>query len=104
MTSMQLQLPPNPAAQQAATQGPARLVDAALAALARGSEAVDIHLSSGAVVRGVLNLRFDGEIVYLSTRFRVWTHSIAASQITMVENVARGGWRDGAGWRTALGC
>lgn len=101
---MQLQPLPAPSARQPAPQEPARLVEAALAALARGSEAVDIHLVCGAVVRGVLDLRPDGEIVYLSTRFRAWTHSVAAGQIAMVENVARGGWRDGAGWRAALGC
>jgi len=64
---------------------------AALAAVE--SEAVDIHLKSGAVVPGAIALRLHGAVAEASTRRGTWTHTFAAEEVVLVQHVPRGGRR-----------
>jgi hypothetical protein len=54
-------------------------------------ESVNIHLRSGPVIEGVLQLRMDGSIAEASTRPGHFSHAFAVDDVVMVRHVPRGG-------------
>ena len=67
------------------------LADAATRALEAGCfEAVNLHFRGGVVVVNVLEVAIADDVLLMSTRLRTWTHSAAADQLILVENVGRG--------------
>lgn len=59
-------------------------------ASARG-DSVTIHLRSGPVIEGVLQLRMDGAIAEASTRLGQYSHAFAVEDVVMIRHVPRGG-------------
>lgn len=56
-------------------------------------ESVTIHLKSGPVIEGVLQLRMDGAIAEASTRPGQYSHAFAVEDVVMVRHTPRGGRR-----------
>jgi hypothetical protein len=54
-------------------------------------ESVCIHLRSGPVIDGVLQLRMDGSIAEAATRAGHYSHAFAVDDVVMIRHVARGG-------------
>jgi hypothetical protein len=54
-------------------------------------ESVMIHLRSGPVIEGVLQLRMDGAIAEASTRSGQYSHAFAVEDVVMIRHVPRGG-------------
>lgn len=54
------------------------------------AESVDVHLRSGAVVRGILALRVEGQVAEASTRRGEWTHAFALDDVALVRTNPRG--------------
>ncbi|WP_199553850.1 hypothetical protein [Sandaracinobacteroides hominis] len=54
-------------------------------------ERVDIHLRSGQLVAGALDLRIDGAVAEASTVQGQWTHVFAVADVVLVRKVPRGG-------------
>jgi len=68
------------------------LIATAWAALATGRiETVDVHLRSGAVVKGAMAVRVDGPLGEASTRAGQWTHVFPLDEVALVQHVPRGG-------------
>lgn len=55
------------------------------------AESVDIQLRSGALVRGALALRVDGQVADASIRRGEWTHAFALDDVALVRGNPRGG-------------
>ncbi len=55
------------------------------------AESVDIQLRSGALLRGVIALRVEGQVADASTRRGEWTHAFALDDIALVRSNPRGG-------------
>jgi len=73
--------------------GQALLASAWRALAASEVEAVDIHLKSGATIRGAFALRLHGVVAEASTRRGCWTHAFAAEEVILVQHIQRGGRR-----------
>ena len=56
-------------------------------------ESVSIHLRSGPVIEGVLQLRIDGAVAEVSTRQGTYSHAFAVEDVVMIRHVPRGGGR-----------
>ena len=54
------------------------------------AESVDVQLRSGALVRGVLALRVEGQVAEASTRRGEWTHAFALDDVALVSSNPRG--------------
>jgi hypothetical protein len=54
-------------------------------------ETVSIHLRSGPVIDGVLQLRMDGGVAEASTRTGLYTHAFAVEDVVLIRHVPRGG-------------
>ena len=68
------------------------LLAAAWSALASARvESVTIHLRSGPVIEGVLQLRMDGAIAEASTRAGQFSHAFAVEDVVMIRHIPRGG-------------
>lgn len=55
------------------------------------AESVDIQLRSGALLRGVLALRVEGQVADASVRRGEWTHAFALDDVALVRGNPRGG-------------
>lgn len=67
------------------------LLAAAWAGLASARhEAVDIHLRTGQVISGALNVRIDGRIGEASCRRGEWTHLFAVDEVVLIRRLLRG--------------
>jgi len=54
-------------------------------------ESVSIHLRSGPVIDGVLQVRMDGSIAEAATRTGHYNHAFAVDDVVMIRHVPRGG-------------
>lgn len=82
------------AGRDAAGRAGARLLTAAWVALSSGRmESVTLHLRSGPLVEGVLQLRVEGAIAEAATKPGEWTHLFAVEDVVLVQQVPRGGKR-----------
>lgn len=54
-------------------------------------ESVTIHLRSGPVVEGILQLRMEGSIAEASTRPGHFTHAFAVEDVVLIRHTPRGG-------------
>ncbi len=82
-----------PAARESAAQrtGTALLATAWSALASSRVESVSIHLRSGPVIEGVLQIRMDGMIAEAATRTGHYTHAFAVEDVVLIRHVARGG-------------
>jgi hypothetical protein len=71
--------------------GTALLASAWSALASSRVESVNIHLRSGPVIEGVLQLRMDGAIAEASTRPGHFSHSFAVDDVVLIRHFARGG-------------
>lgn len=68
------------------------LLARAWAALESGrAESVDIQLASGALLRGVIALRVEGQVADASVRRGEWTHAFGLEDVALVLSNPRGG-------------
>lgn len=80
------------ARQSAATHTGAALLATAWSALASSRvETVSIHLRSGPVIDGVLQVRMHGPIAEAATRAGHFSHAFAVDDVVMIRHVPRGG-------------
>lgn len=78
----------------AAVRNGTALLATAWSALASSRvESVNIHLRSGPVIEGVLQLRMDGAIAEASTRPGHFSHAFAVEDVVMIRHIPRGGKR-----------
>lgn len=76
----------------AAAQTGAALLATAWSALASSRvESVSIHLRSGPVIDGVLQVRMDGPIAEAATRAEQYNHAFAVEDVVMIRHLPRGG-------------
>lgn len=67
------------------------LLARAWAALESGrAESVDIQLASGALLRGVIALRVEGQVADASTRRGEWTHAFGLEDVALIRSNPRG--------------
>ena len=53
-------------------------------------EAIDIHLRTGQVISGAVQVRIDGAIGEAASRRDEWTHIFAVEDVVLVRRVTRG--------------
>jgi hypothetical protein len=73
--------------------GTALLASAWSALASSRVESVAIHLRSGPIIEGVLQLRMDGAIAEASTRPGRYSHAFAVDDVVMIRHIPRGGPR-----------
>jgi hypothetical protein len=56
-------------------------------------ESVTIHLRSGPIIEGVMQLRMDGAIAEASTQPGRYSHAFAVEDVVMIRHIPRGGTR-----------
>ena len=54
-------------------------------------EAIDIHLRTGEVISGAVQVRIDGAIGEAACRRDEWTHIFAVEEVVLVRRISRGG-------------
>lgn len=74
----------------ARAQGMSILANAWAALASAAAERVDIHLRSGQIVSGALDIRLDGPLAEAATQLDQWTHVFAVEDVVLVRKVPRG--------------